>query len=168
MIHLRVRAADTKHVRITGIDPFLARCLGELPDLIQRANTECLGRLYPDPTTDPNINADWQQYVTPDLHHLFVAAGQTVEQDLTGLGPDTKVRDHFQVTLPAAHLKAWISALNQARLHLGDHHDVTEADMNSREFDLDIPKRNAVFQIHIFGYLLQLLLELEDGSANAR
>lgn len=164
MIHLRVRAADTKHVRISGIDPFLARCLGELPDLIQHANTECQGRLYPEPTDDPHLNEDWRQYVTPDLHHLFVAAGQTVAQDLTGLAPDPKVRDHFQVTFAAVHLKAWISAINQGRLHLGERHGVTEADMNSREFDLDSPKRGAVFQIHIFGYLLQLLLELEAGD----
>jgi hypothetical protein len=161
MIHLRVRAADSKHVRITGIDPFLARCLGELPDTIQRANTECRGRLYPDPSSDPKMNEDWQQFVTPDLHHLFVTAGQTVAQDLTALVPDPKAPNHLQVTFAAAHLKAWISVLNQVRLHLGERFKVTEADMDSRAFDLDNPKRAAVFQIHVFGYLLQLLLELE-------
>lgn len=164
MIHLRVAAADSKRVRVTGIDPFLAQSLGGLPDLIQQANTECRGRLYPDPTGDARLNEDWRQYVTPDLHHLFIAAGQTVAQDLTALQPQPRLADHQQVLFPAAHLKAWVSALNQARLHLGERFAVTEADMDAREFDLDDPKRAAVFQIHVFGYLLQLLLELEAGA----
>jgi hypothetical protein len=52
-----------------------------------------------------------------------------------------------------------MSALNQARLILGELFSVTESDMDKADLDLEQPKDLALFRIHILGYLLQLLVE---------
>jgi hypothetical protein len=101
--------------------------------------------------------------MAPELHHLFAAAGETVARDLATLAPDPSHQNHFQITFAADHLNAWMSALNQARLILGELFSVTDTDMNSADFDLDEPKGLAIFRIHILGYLLQLLVEHTSG-----
>jgi hypothetical protein len=57
-----------------------------------------------------------------------------------------------------------MSALNEARLILGERFQVTEDDMNAADFDVRTPKGLAIFRIHILGFLLQLFVELESGD----
>lgn len=165
MIHLHVLPHGEKHIRIAGIDPVLMDSLFSLPEILdQRDKPAIRDRLLPNPTTaDKSINDDWQQHVTPELRHLFVAAGETVARDLTALEPDPRTPPLQQVTFPVEHLEAWISALNQARLILGELHHVTEADMNSADFDLENARHVALFRIHVLGFLLQHLIELAGG-----
>lgn len=165
MIHLRVRPHNEKYIRITGIDPVLLDSLHALPEILeQRDSPNARSRLLPDPTTaDTSINAEWQRLVTPDLRHLFVSASEIVMRDLTGISPDTNQPLLHEVTFSVEHLNAWMSALNQTRLILGELFHVTEADMESTDFDLQKPKGLAVLRIHILGYLLQSLVELEGG-----
>ena len=54
-----------------------------------------------------------------------------------------------------------MSALNQARLILGEIHQINEEDMNRVDFDPQNPKHLAALRIHLLGYLLQLFVELE-------
>ena len=160
MIALRIERSGEKHIRITGLDPVLLDCLHALPEILdQRDQPAARQRLLPDPTTDPAINADWQQAIAPELRHLFVAAGDTVVRDLTGITPGG------ELTFAAEHLNAWMSALNEARLILGEIFHITDADMETTEFDVTTAKGLAVFRIHVLGYFLQLLVELETSHA---
>jgi hypothetical protein len=167
MISLRVRPVDNKHIRISGIHPYLAELLCELPEILgQRDSPAARARLFPKPSSDdPKLNEDWQQIVGPELRHLFVSAGEIVARDLTGLQPETPATGTLRVTFPAEHINAWMSALNQARLILGELHGVTEEDMNTGLVELRTPKQHAVLRIHLLGYLLQLFVELESGEA---
>ena len=165
MIHLRVRPHNEKHIRITGIDPVLLDSLHTVPEILEQRDTPAArARLLPDPTAaDASINGEWQRLMAPELRHLFVSAGEIVTRDLTAIGPDAEQPQLREITFPAEHLRAWMSALNQTRLILGELFKVTEADMERDDFDLKTPKGLAVFRIHILGYLLQLLVELEGG-----
>jgi hypothetical protein len=166
MIELRVRTVDAKHIRISGIDPLLAHCLQQLPEILeQRDAPTARDRLFPLPTTaDRKTNDDWQQNVTPELRHLFASAGEIVLRDLTALSPPAGAsRRHL--TFPAEHANAWLSALNQARLILGATFSITDEDMNATGFDLNDPRQKAVLQIHLFGYLLQLFVEHEQQDS---
>ena len=166
MRHLRVHAVNEKQLRITGLDTVLCDCLQLLPDILeQRDASAAHHRLFPDPVPgDIATNDDWHRLIGPELRHLFVAAGETVARDLTALQPDPKNETQWQLTFPAEHLAAWLSALNQARLILGELHQVTEDDMNSADLDLRRPKDLALFQIHILGFLLQQLVEFQSGN----
>ena len=161
MKHLRVQPEGEKYFRITGIDPVLLDCLHSLPETLEQRNSPAVrDRLFPNITTsDDDANRDWQQLVAPELHHLFATAGETVVRDLTAMQPDPDVADLLHLTFTAEHLQAWITALNQARLILGEVFSVTDTDMNNTAFDLKTPKDLAVFRIHVLGYLLQLLVD---------
>jgi hypothetical protein len=159
--HLHIQTTDDGRLRISGIDPVLLDCLQNIRDITdQRDAPGIRARLFPNPTLDNTAaNNDWQQLIAPELHHLFAVAADTLHRDLAQLTADPRHKNHFQITIPAAHLNAWLSAINQTRLILGELFHVTETDMTHADYDLDQPKHLALFRIHILGYLLQLLVE---------
>jgi hypothetical protein len=166
MIHLRVSSAGAKHIRISGINPLLAACLAELPQILeQRDSPAAHTRLFPNPTdADDSANESWQSLISPDLHHLFASTGETVARDLTALRPESAKTQRLAVEFPVEHTAAWISAINQARLILGAVHDVTEADMTTMVEDLRTAKDHALLKIHLLGYLLELFMQMERGK----
>jgi len=170
MIDLSVRPVDARHICISGIEPFLADCLQGLGEILeQRDSRKARERLFPNLTaTDDKANAEWQQQITPEMRHLFVSAGETVARDLTALQPETPETGCLQVTFSAEHVNAWMSALNQARLILGELFSVTEADMNATHFDVHSEETLAIVRIHLLGFLLQLFIELESGETEER
>ena len=155
MSPLRVYAVDDKHLRISGLDPLLARCLYRVPEILdQRDRPEIRARLFPDPLPgEAETNAEWHRLMDADLEHLFLSAGEIVARDLTGLQAD-------QLTVPAEHHRAWMSALNQARLILGEQHGITESDLNRTDLDLHQARDRAVLEIHVLGLLLHRLVEV--------
>jgi hypothetical protein len=159
MIGLRVEQADEKSLRVTGLSPVLAHCLFQLPEILrQRDADDAQRRLFPDPLpSDPKATAEWHELSDADLHHLFISAEETILRDLTGL-------ENGEVQFAVAHLPAWISALNQARLILGELYHVTDGDMERADLDPDDAKDTALLQIHVLGYLLQLLVERAQAA----
>lgn len=166
MTNLRVQPVDEKHIRISGIAPVLAVMLREMPEILEmRDSPAAQARLFPSPTrTDDKINKEWQQMIGPELRHLFVSAGETVTRDLTALAVDEEDAEAYQVEFPIEHLRAWMSALNQARLILGEVHQISEENMSRSDFDPQCPKHVAALRIHLLGYLLQMFVELEADN----
>ncbi len=158
---LQIEPADEKHLRIRGLDRMLCGCLDELPRLLEQGDRPpARQRLYPDPfRSDASANEEWHRLMDSDLRHLFVTAGEIVARDLARLEPDPAQPHRKQLLLPVAHLNAWISALNQARLILGEQFAVTEAEMRREELHPEREQDVALFKIHVLGYLLQLLVE---------
>jgi hypothetical protein len=159
--HLAIAPADAKHLRVTGLDPVLAGCLGEVPRLLAQGDRPpARHRLYPDPfRADAPANEEWHRLMDADLRHLFASAGEILERDLARLEPDPAQKSCSCLLLPVAHVNAWLSAVNQARLILAEQFGVTEAEMTREDLD---PRRDqdlALFKIHVLGYLLQLLVD---------
>jgi hypothetical protein len=164
MIALSVQPLDEKRILIRGIPDVLAAMLRELPEILElRDSPDARVRLYPNPTNGNNkINQEWHQMAGPELRHLFVSAGETVTRDLTALTADKENADVWQVAFPIEHVAAWINAINQARLILGEVHQIDEAEMNRTDFDPQSAKDMAALRIHLLGYLLHLFIELND------
>ncbi len=169
MNRLRVQPLDEKHIRISGIAPVLAVMLRELPEILElRDSPDAHTRLFPKPTSaDDKINKEWQQMVGPELRHLFVSAGETVGRDLAGLAGSESSPETYEITFPVEHLRAWMSALNQARLILAEIHEIDDEDMKVTDLDPHNSKHVAAFRIHLLGYLLHLFVELETGDESA-
>ena len=169
MIKLRVRPLDEKHIRVSGIAPVLAVVLRELPEILeQRDSPDAYDRLFPNPTSaDDKINKEWQQMNRPELRHLFVSAGETVARDLASLADAKSKSEAYQITFPVEHLRAWMTALNQARLILAEIHEIDDDDMSVQDLDPRNPKHVAALRIHLLGYLLHLFVELEMGDEPA-
>ena len=166
MISLRVQPVDEKHLRISGINPIVLDCLHAVPEILEQRDSPAVrARLFPNPTpSDEKANADWQRLISHELRHLFASAGETVARDLTALSPNPCGAQLSELTFSAEHTKAWMSALNEARLILGERFHVIEEDMNAADFDVRTPKGLAIFRIHVLGYLLQLFVALDSGD----
>jgi hypothetical protein len=160
---LHLSAADGKHLRISGIDPLLALCLQELPAILElRDQPEAQARLLPSPTAgDETANRDWRETVAPELRHLFASAGEIVSRDLTQLKPSPRDARFRTLTIPLAHVPAWMSALNQARLILAAIHGLDEIDMNVAYDQLDPRKAPAVLRVDVLGMLLEHFVRRE-------
>ncbi len=165
MIDLSVQPLDEKRILISGIPSVLAAMLRELPEILElRDSPDARARLHPNPTAgSDNINREWHQLADPELRHLFVSAGETVTRDLTALTADKENGDAWQVAFPIEHVPAWMNALNQARLILGEVHKIDEAEMNRTDFDPQSPKHMAALRVHLLGYLLHLFVELDSA-----
>lgn len=163
MTDLSVRPLDEKRILISGIPTILAAMLREVPEVLElRDSPDARARLYPDPTRGNNkINQEWHQMAGPELRHLFVSAGETMTRDLTALTEDKEHGDAWQVAIPIEHVPAWISALNQARLILGQVHKIDDVEMNRTDLDPQNPKHLAALRIHLLGYLLHLFIEMD-------
>jgi|GEM_PF-776712 len=175
---LRVRAVDEKHIRISGIPPLLVFCLRELPHILEKRDTpDARARLFPSPTTlagkpaltrdDEKINNDWEQIIVPELRHLFVTSGETVARDLVNLEEESAETHSGRVMFAAVHLNAWMSAINEARLILGELFNVTEQDMNREDLDIEDTKQFAVLKIGALGWLLGHLIAFATGESSA-
>lgn len=164
MIDLSVQPLDEKRILISGIPAVLAAMLREMPEILElRDSPDARARLYPNPTRGNNkIDQEWHQMAGPELRHLFVSAGETVARDLTALTADKENGDVWQVAFPIEHVPAWMSALNQTRLILGEVHKIDEVEMNRTEFDPQSAKHMAALRIHLLGYLLHLFVELDS------
>jgi len=165
-IHLKICAVDEKHVRISAIPPLLAYALRELPHILEKRDSpEVHARLFPAPTEkDLQMNADWKEFTTPELRHLFISAGETVAQDLAGMEPEAEGANLWHIEFLANHVDAWMSAVNQARLILGELHSVTDSDMERKDLDFNNPKDRAILIIHALAWLLEELIRFGDGE----
>lgn len=167
MSELRVQSIDAKHIRVSGIEPFLTYCLQGLGEVLEQRDLPSVrGRLFPNPTAaDQRLNNDWEKSVTPELRHIFVTAGETVFRDLTGLKEDAQVPPQYEVTFPAEHINAWMSALNEARLILGERFHITEGDMDKISLEAPDEKTLAIVKVEMLGALLYLFVELAMGDS---
>jgi len=98
--------------------------------------------------------------VDDELRHLFEEARATFARDLEGFDPRAR-----KVAFPVAHLKAWMSAINQARIVLSEQHQIDAGDLQRADFTPGSPRDSAILQVHVLGYVLQVLVEhaLEDA-----
>lgn len=156
MSTLRLHARADGQLELAGIDFTVAYCLGRVqPVLAARADAGVRDRLHPDAVPgDAARNAEWHRLMDGELRHLFEAAQATFARDLEAFDPRTR-----RVAFPADHLKAWMSAINQARVVLAEQHQIDATDLQSEDFSPGSPRDSARLQVHVLGYVLQVLVE---------
>ena len=165
MIPLRLEVVDEKTVRLTGLAPLVADCLQRLDEILaHRDSPAAHRRLFPQPGADEASNAEWEQFVVPDLRHLFVTAAETVVRDLTALEADPQSPATFRVAFPTVHRDAWMSAINQARLILSEQFHVTDQAMERRDLDPRNETDLALVRIHLLGWLLEVLVDFATNT----
>ena len=150
-------------VIVHDLAPAFVHVLRELPSLLDPNQPDAVkARLFPLPTDDDEANEDWERLVHPDLFALLASARAIVIKDLASLGPadqDAMFAD-WELTIPARHVEAWLSALNAGRLTLGTLHDLDEAAMNEDEPPAEWTERQtAVAKVFVLGWIQQLILE---------
>lgn len=133
MIFPEVTRREDGSVAIEGLFPLHVAALVEVPDLLEKPEGAARDRLFPEPSDDDDQRADWERLVRPELFALLASAREILLRDLRGLGPAEPLAGvpRWNVTVPAQHVNAWISALNAARLALGAEHGIeSEEDLH--------------------------------------
>ncbi len=153
---LEIRPLDERRLVLAGIDPAIADCLRQVGPILDRRDAAgARERLHPDALPhDGARNAEWHRLMDDDLRHLFEAAQATMQADLAGLDAE-----RGEVVFPAEHLRAWMSALNQARIVLSEQHQFDAGDMRRDDFAVGSPRDAALLQVQVLGYVLQVLVE---------
>jgi hypothetical protein len=154
-------------IEISELDPFLAELLRQIPasaspDGVPTAEQ----RLFSSPTNgkEPELCAEWEQYVEPELRRLFQNATETVAGDLEQLNGNEKSLANRTLRIPAKHTDAWLNALNQARLVIAAKNNFTDGEL-SDHFRSPIGSRRdlSLFQINFYGFLQEFILRELDG-----
>lgn len=174
-----------KTLAISELEPFIILLLRELPAASDPGDHPAArARLFPVPNREPGeeeFREDWRDYVEPDLAHLFLSARETVEEDLRSLdgvpgstllfggvaedGPAPHEPTRAALVIPKAHLEAWLSVLNQARLVIGARHRIGEDDINVHLENLPEDDRlRMVVQLHFSEVVYHLLLAPPEGE----
>jgi hypothetical protein len=155
---------DEQTLRLSGLDVFLTRLLQEIPSAGE-PGPACEGRFFPKPTggQDARVDADWGQYVRPELEGLFSESRSRVAKDLEGIRPTG--RGGYAVEIPEAHRWEWIHGLNQARLALATIHGLGEAELE-KKVPLEPSASFAAFQIQFYALLQEWLLS--DGPVEGQ
>lgn len=146
--------------------PFV-EVLRDLPRLLElaRSDPRSRRRLFPAAYDEETDRLDWEKHAVPELAHLFDAAADLVEKDLTRLRIDPW-RFTAQLRIPASNHAAWLSSLNAARLALAEIHRIDEAAMeHGRTFDLSSERDAAVVHIHLLGWIQELFVRASPGFA---
>ena len=152
------RTADGA-LAVGNLPPLFVELLLELPFLLAADPPEAVRRrLFPDPGADEAINAEWRRAQHPELFALLADAQAIVRDDLASLAP-SKEMPWWTLEVPAAHVSAWISALNAGRLALGALHEVTQRDMEAELPDELDDRGMALLKIHAYAELQAALIE---------
>lgn len=144
---------------LRGIQEPFRSLLRELPAVPEQHAQAAAGRLFPkpaEPESDPEIAADWDTLVRPDLERLFASAREIVARDLASL---EKKGAGSKLAIPSAHVEAWIHALTQARLALAEAHHFTEGELSEPfEGPFDSPRARVRLQMDFYAALLEWLV----------
>jgi hypothetical protein len=157
----RLCRGDDGGLRFEGLAAWHVGILAEVPSLLDPDQPDDVRRrLYPAPFDEEERNAEWRKLVHPELFALVASAREIVSRDLRGLepGPAAAEPPSWRMPIPAEHLRAWLGALNTARLTLGVRHGITEKDMDGAPETWG-EREIAVVKIHVLAELQQLIIE---------
>jgi hypothetical protein len=146
---------------LSGFDIFLLELLRQIPVSADPGDSDAAkARIFSKPSNDAGLNSDWESYVEPELAQIFQSANETVTRDLTQCEEEKHGADkEYSLRIPASHLDAWLSSLNQARLALAARHGFTETDLDHDNLaSVSTARELSLFQIHFYGFLQECIL----------
>ncbi len=154
---------EGKAAEFSGIDPFLAEVIRQI---LRAANSEdnaaARARIFSSPSAENDeLARDWEELVVPELATQFEDAISLLETDLTeNLTMGNEEEDFpYSLRIPFAHIDAWLSGLNQARLVLAARHDFSDEELSGGiQPQLASLRDLALYQIAIYGWMQELLL----------
>ena len=168
---MMIRRWREKSIEFSRIESIEAELLKQVPAAGDPEGEEkAEERLYPAPTSQgtPAMAKDWNEFVRPELRHLFLSARKMVEEDLTAMTRRPGKISHLVV--PLAHAESWLNALNQARLVLATKYDFTEAELSFNHTPKTFSRRDLVLlQINFYAAVQERIIEiLQEGAPPKR
>lgn len=159
---MKISRPSPESLRLSGLPDWLAELIRQIPDAGDASDPAAASRIFPTPSKDPEVAADWARYVTPDLEAHLDRVRSSVNDCLANLRQ--KKGNSFELTLQLDELEDWILALNQARLSLAARHGFSEEELSrAAEPDPDDPRSLVRFQMDFYAMLQEVFLDVVDG-----
>jgi hypothetical protein len=155
------------HVSFRGIPTLIANHLLALPDaLVDDPDDAVRARLAPPPEDDPARIAEWERLMVPELFRLVASARAVVERDLVLLAQTQDLPGQGRLDIPAAHIDAWLHALQVVRLSIGAAHGLHSLDLDAWPLEEHDPERaKAILTVSILGEIQGLLVDVGTRRA---
>ena len=163
-----VRRLNDDSIEFADIEPVEAELLRQVSVLGDtRGDAGAEARLFSAPAdpSETQFLKDWEEYVRPELRHLFLAARKVVEEDVGK--PSPKAGRFSRIAFPLSHGEAWLSALNQARLILATKFGFADAELALPEIPKALTKRDLVLlQINFYAAIQERVIEALQGEVD--
>ena len=124
---MKLSATEEGALDLEEIPPFLFELLKAIPLRAASDDPRVESRFYPAPAIDELLVEDWKSLVQPGLQESFLSAREIVLADLRCA---SAAGDGFAMDIPANHMDAWLSALNQARLAIAAENHFGEEELS--------------------------------------
>jgi hypothetical protein len=159
---MMIRLRKDKSIEFSRIELIEAELLKQVPAVADpEGEKKAEERLYPSPTQQgpPEMLKDWEEYVRPELRHLFLSSRKVVEEDLSTM--TRRSSKLSQLIVPLAHAEPWLNALNQARLVLATKYDFSEVELSYNPALTTFSRRDLVLlQINFYAAVQERLIEI--------
>jgi hypothetical protein len=161
-----IRRSKRDLIELGEIEPIEGELLRQLPSYCDPSgDAKSEERLFSKPAdpSEAQIIRDWEEFVRPEIRHLFLSARQVVEKDLEQLNSVSDSLEELSIPLP--HGDAWLNTLNQARLVLAARYDFSEEELSSHESPKTFFQRDvALMQISFYAVIQERIIDaLESG-----
>jgi hypothetical protein len=157
-----IRKWKKKAIEFSRIEQIEAELLRQVPACCELDEGSAgKSRIFPAPAdaSEADLLRDWEEYVRPELHHLFRSAKETVEADLGGL--KMKVGHLGRFLVPLEHGEPWLNALNQARLILAAKFEFSERELSTFDLPRTFSQRELVLhQINFYAGIQERIIEI--------
>lgn len=165
---MRIERVDPHNIQIGPLDLLFCELLHQIRLSVDySSDIEVRERFFPSPTggATPRIDADWREYVEPELAASFDTSLQVIDEDLANFPPPSPPPTGlgYFLSVPLKHLDAWIHGLTQARIALAARYNFTEDDMNGKVPTDGDDKALALFQEHFYGLLLESFIRIQEA-----
>jgi hypothetical protein len=161
-----IRKWKKKSIEFSRIEQIEAELLRQVPACCEAdEGSNAAARIFPPPTdtADPEFLRDWDEYVRPELRHLFRSAQETVETDLGLL--KMKLGHLGRFLVPLEHGESWLNALNQARLILAAKFEFSETELSSFDLPRTFSQREQVLhQINFYAAIQERIIEILNSG----
>jgi Domain of unknown function (DUF2017) len=159
-----IRRWKENSIELTDIEPIEAELLRKVPSVCDTGgDRRAEARLFSNPAaaSERQFLNDWDEYVRPELRHLFVSARKTVETDLEKL---SERPGHLsRLVVPRAHGDAWLNTLNQARLILASKFDFSDEELSMHEVPKSFSRRDLILlQINFYAAIQERIIDALD------
>lgn len=161
-----IRRLKGNSIELADIEPIEAELLRKVPSVCDTGgDSRVEARLFSNPadSSERQFLSDWDEFVRPELRHLFLSARKTVEEDLGKLS-DRPGRPG-RLVVPSAHSDAWLNTLNQARLILATKFDFTDEELSMHEAPQSFSRRDLVLlQINFYAAIQERIIDAVNGE----
>ena len=158
---LTLSIKNSETLVLAGMDEFLSELVKRIPEA-GAPHPDSDARMFPRLSAgrEPEMDAEWEEFVRPELEAQFGSNRDTVEEDLAGL--KREAGKGLTLEIPQAHVPAWVHALNQARLSLVTRYQVRDEALEDAAAMVE-GHGIVLFQIQFYGLLQEWLIEAGDS-----